>query len=90
MWQDTTCETRGIVAGGGQGAIPLKLFGNRRIFGNVDASSENFQTFVVSKDKGFEVHRTIIELGSPSPYSTGETAFEFKSMQSKGCYKLKN
>ena len=76
---------------GGQGAMPLQLFESRRIFGNVDASSENFQTFVVSKDKGFEVHRKVIELGPPPPsYSTGETAFEIKSMQSKGCYKLEN
>ena len=45
---------------------------NRRIFGNVYASSENLRTFVIGKDNGFEFYREIIELDPP--YCTGATA----------------
>ena len=36
---------------------------NRWIFGNSNVSSENFRTFGVGKDKGFEFYRKIFELG---------------------------
>ena len=48
-----------------------QFFRNRRIFEGVNASSENFRTFGVSKNKSFEFYRKIIELGQP--YSTGVT-----------------
>ena len=51
---------------GGEGATPTKFFQNRRIFGNSNASSENFWTFAAGKDKGFEFYRKIFELGPPT------------------------
>ena len=39
------------------------IFRNHRIFGNFNVSSENFPTFAVGKDKGFEFYRKIFELG---------------------------
>ena len=36
------------------GSWPFKFFLNRRMFGNFNVSSENFWTFAVGKDKGFE------------------------------------
>ena len=39
------------------------FFEIRPIFGNFDASSENFRTFAVGREKGFELYQKIIELG---------------------------
>ena len=44
---------------GGHG---LHNFSKSLDFGNFKASSENYQTFAVSKDKGFGFYRKIIEL----------------------------
>ena len=44
-----------------------QVFRNCRMFGNFNASSENFRMFAVSKDKGFEFYRKIIELGTLPP-----------------------
>ena len=40
---------------GGQGAMAGLFIRNRRIFGNFNASSENFRTFAVGEGKGFEL-----------------------------------
>ena len=39
------------------------FFKNHLIFVNVKASSKNFQTFAVSKDKGLKFYQNISELG---------------------------
>ena len=52
----------------GTGAMVPKFFRHRRIFKKFNASSENFQTFVVSTEKGFEFYRKIIKLAPlPTP-----------------------
>ena len=48
------------------GTRPLQFFQYSWIFGNFNASSENFWILAVSKDKGFEFYRNIIELGPPT------------------------
>ena len=53
------------MAGRGRGPCHLQIFFRSSDFGNFNASSENFQTYAVSKDKGFEAYLKIIELGSP-------------------------
>ena len=42
-----------------------QFFRSRQIFRNFNGSSENFRTFAIRKDKGFEFYRKIIELGPP-------------------------
>ena len=57
-------DCRGSWLGGGEtGPWPTKYFRNRRILRNFDTLSENFCTFAVGKDKGFQFYRKIIELG---------------------------
>ena len=41
-------------AWGQEGQWPLQFFQNLRIFGNFNVSLENFRTFPVGIDKGFE------------------------------------
>ena len=57
----------GVVDGGGKEAMASQFVRNRQSFGNFNASSENFRTFVVSEDKGFEFYRKIIERAPPTP-----------------------
>ena len=45
--------------------MALQFFQNRRIFGNVNASSEKFRTFPVGKGKSFKFYRKVIELAPP-------------------------
>ena len=57
--------SNGVMAGGQRGD-GLQCFRNRRIFGNFNASSENFLTSAVGKDKSLKYYRKIIELGPPT------------------------
>ena len=49
-----------------KGAMAPQYFPNRRISGNLNASSENFRTLAAGENKGFEFYRKIIELGPPT------------------------
>ena len=49
-----------MARGAGGPSLP-QLFRHRRIFGNSNASSENFQTSTVCKDKCFEIYQKIVE-----------------------------
>ena len=50
--------------------MALPCFRNRRAFGNFNVSSENFRTFAVGKEKGFEKNPSEnLEFGLH--YSTG-------------------
>ena len=53
---------QGVVVGGRQGSMATQFFRNRQMFGNFDASSEDFWTFAVGKNKSFEFYRKVIEL----------------------------
>lgn len=50
----------------GRGSHDHQICRNRRIFRNVNASSENFRNFAVGKDKGSEFYWEVIELGPPT------------------------
>ena len=45
---------------------------NPRILGNVNISTENFQTFAVGRDKGFNLIGKSLDL--PPTHSTGATS----------------
>ena len=51
---------------GEQGTWSLQSFRKRQVFGNFNASSENFRTFAVGKDNSFEFYREIVELVPPT------------------------
>ena len=50
---------------GTEGAMTPKSLRYRPIFGNFNVLSEDFRTFAVGKDKGFEFYRKIHELAPP-------------------------
>ena len=53
---------------GGRGIIAPQYFSNRRIFGNINAASENFRTLAIGKDNSLKFSPKIIEL-DPLLYS---------------------
>ena len=48
-------ETETLWPGKGAGSHGPQFFRNRKIFGKFNASSENYETFALGKDKGFEI-----------------------------------
>ena len=54
------------MAGGQEGPWCLQLFRKTQMFGHFNVSSENFRTFVVGKDIGFEFYGKILGFGFPT------------------------